>query len=81
MWYHVLLTAIGLYLVGTAIYNLVMNRNTTSYVTNGIQIVIGGFLFSWGYGGIRESGWWMGYPASVFSSTPTMGGRRLKKRS
>lgn len=80
MWYHVLLTAIGLYLAGFAIYNLLMNRNTAGYVTNGIQIAIGLGLFMWGSSGIRESGWWMGYPASIFSSGPTMGGRRLRKR-
>jgi hypothetical protein len=53
MWYHYLLLAAGLYLVGSAIYGLVVGpRSVTSMAMSAVQIAIGGGIAYYGYTGI-----------------------------
>ena len=53
MWYHYLLLVAGLYLVGSAIYSLVMGtKSMASIAMNAVQIAIGGGIGYFGYSGI-----------------------------
>lgn len=76
MWYHYLLLAAGLYLVGSAIYSIVTgSRTITALVMDAVQIAIGGGIAYYGYSGIMT-------PAvpSILPGVPTptamMGGLR-----
>jgi hypothetical protein len=66
MWYHYLALLAGVYLVASSIYNMVLNRNTSGYVMNGISLVIGVALAWYGYAGVT---------APVIPP-PLLGGRR-----
>ena len=64
MWYHYIILVIGLYLVGTSLYNIVMAGNRAGWVINGISAAIGGGFLVWASGGLTAA------PAAV------LGGRR-----
>jgi hypothetical protein len=64
MWYHYLVLAIALYLVGSSIYNIIMAGNRSGWIVNGISAAIGGGLVFWAWSGITTP------PPSI------LGGRR-----
>lgn len=77
MWYHYLTLLVGLYLVGSAIYSMVMVPGTmySRWISNAIYAVIGGVIVWWSWSGINTPA----VPAYV--STPgMMGGRRRYRR-
>lgn len=62
MWYHYVALLIAVYLVGSAIYTLIMGPKTMgSLAINGIYVVIGVFIVSWSYAGITAP------PPSMFA--------------
>jgi hypothetical protein len=76
MWYHYLLLAAGLYLVGSAIYSLVVGpRTITSMAMSAVQIAIGGGIAYYGYTGIMTPTTPMMLP-SVPTPGAMMGGIR-----
>jgi hypothetical protein len=52
MWYHYIGVLIGLYLVGSSIYNIVMSGNRSGWIINGVSTAIGGGLLWWASSGI-----------------------------
>ena len=63
----ILILIIGLYMAGSAIYNLFLVKDTNGYIVNSVSIVVGGILIYTGYSGTCPS------PPSL----PTLtGGRR-----
>lgn len=53
MWYHYLLLVAGLYLVGSAIYSVVVGpRGLTNLIMDAVQIAIGLGVAYYGYTGI-----------------------------
>jgi hypothetical protein len=68
MWYHYLALLVGLYLVATSLYHLIMFRGVTGYVMNGISLAIGVALAYYGYAGVTAPV----VPPPIFS-----GGRKL----
>jgi hypothetical protein len=69
MWYHYLGVLIGLYLVGSSIYNIVMSGNRSGWIVNGISTAIGGGLLWWASSGIMTP---------VYVPPPMLGGRRYR---
>jgi len=65
MWYHYLAMLIGLYLIATSLYNIVMSGNQAGWIINGISCAIGGGLAYFAFVGITT-------PAPL----PILGGRR-----
>lgn len=53
MWYHYILLLIGLYLVGSSIYNLAMAGNRSGWIVNGISTAIGFGLAYWAWTAIN----------------------------
>ena len=53
MWYHWVATIIGVYAVGSAIYNMVYARDQAGMIINGVWILIGAGMLYFGITGIR----------------------------
>jgi hypothetical protein len=52
MWYHYLGLVVGLWLIATSLYNIVVAGNRSGWVINGISTAIGGGLAMWAYSGL-----------------------------
>jgi hypothetical protein len=75
MWYHYLLVLAGLYLVGSAIYNVVTgSRTMTSLIMDAVQIAIGGGIGYYGYTGIMTPAYTTMLPAAIAPAMNTMVG-------
>ena len=53
MWYHWVATIIGIYAVGSAIYNMVYSKDQAGLIINGVWILIGAGMLYFGITGIR----------------------------
>jgi hypothetical protein len=73
MWYHYLILLVGLYLVGSAVYSMVMTRGPwfSRYVFNGLYIAIGIAITNWA--------WANRNPPSAIAQLMQQGGRRSYK--
>ncbi len=54
MWYHYLSLLVGLYLIGSAVYSMVMVSGTlySRWISNGIYAAIGVGITMWSWSGI-----------------------------
>lgn len=76
MWYHYLFIVAGLYMVGSAIYNIMTgSRSMTSLMMNGVEVAMGAAIGYYGYSGVTA-------PAPMLSLPPavsTMVGGAIRK--
>ena len=72
MWYHYLSLLVGLYLVGSAIYSMVMVSGTlySRWISNGIYAAIGVAIVMWSWSGITAP------PPGSIPGITMAGGRR-----
>ena len=71
MWYHYLALLVGLYMIGSAVYSMVMVSGTlySRWVSNGIYTAIGVAIAMWSWSGITA-------PSPIAQASAMMGGRR-----
>lgn len=63
------LILVGLYLVGSSIYNIVVSGNRSGWIVNGISAAIGGAIAYFAYSKVAN-------PPSVIQQAMTAGSRR-----
>jgi multisubunit Na+/H+ antiporter MnhC subunit len=77
MWYHWILVVAGVYLVGSAVYSIILNRSMTNVIMSGIQIAVGAGIGYYGYTSAMTPVVPSFVPAPVASAASTMmGGMR-----